>query len=230
MVLAAGLGTRLRPLTDHRPKPLVQIAGTAMIDHVLDRLAAAGVRRAVVNLHYRGDLLRAHLSGRREPAVVFSDETDALLETGGGVKQALSLLGPAPFFAINGDVFWLDGVVPALTRLARAFDPERTDALLLVQSTVSAIGYDGAGDYFLTADGALRRRRAVEVAPFAFAGVQLLHPRLFATAPASAFSLNVLYHRAEATGRLAGLRHDGVWIHIGRPHDLVAAEAALAAL
>ena len=228
MVLAAGLGKRMRPLTDNLPKPLLPVAGRTLLDRVLDRLEAAGIGRVVINLHYFREVMEAHLNSRRSPPIELSPEPD-LLETGGGVKNALPRLGAAPFYVINADVLWLDGLTPALTRLARAWNGETMDALLLLQPTVTAIGYDGSGDYFADPLGRLRRRRGHELAPFIFAGVQILHPRLFAAAPGGAFSLNRLYDRAEEAGRLWGLRHDGLWFHVGTPQGLAETEALLAA-
>jgi MurNAc alpha-1-phosphate uridylyltransferase len=229
MILAAGLGQRMRTLTADRPKPLLTLAGRPLIDHALDRLEAAGVRRVVVNLHWKGDMLRAHLAGRRSPEILFSDEGDALLDTGGGVARALPLLGEAPFFVVNGDAFWLNGAQDALKRLAARFALAQADALLLMHPTVRAIGYWGLGDYHMLADGRLRRRRATEVAPFVFTGVQILSLSLLRGAPAGAFSLNRLYDRAQEADRLHGLRHDGEWMSLNEPEALSAAEEALAA-
>jgi len=226
MVLAAGRGTRLRPLTDERPKPLIEIAGNPLIAHALDRLAAAGVERAVVNLHYKPEMIEAVLAGRARPRIAFSREAE-LLETGGGTRQALPLLGES-FFALNTDVFWLDGLVPALTRLARAFDPTRMDAILLMQRAVGAVGYDGIGDYFLDPLGTPRRRGEREVAPFIFAGIQILHRRLFGEVDERVFSLKRLYDRAEDAGRLGAIIHEGEWFHIGTPEGLAATRARLA--
>jgi MurNAc alpha-1-phosphate uridylyltransferase len=226
MVLAAGLGTRLRPLSDTRPKPLIEVAGQPLIGHALDRLALAGVERAVVNLHYKPEMIEAALAGRTRPRIEFSREPE-LLETGGGLKQALPLLGET-FFTLNGDVFWLDVVTPALTRLVRYFDGKRMDALLLMQRTVWAIGYDGIGDYFLDPLGLPRRRGEREVAPYIFAGIQILHRRLFDGVADRVFSLKKLYDRAEDVGRLGAIIHDGEWFHIGTPEGLEATRARLA--
>jgi MurNAc alpha-1-phosphate uridylyltransferase len=225
MVLAAGRGTRMRPVTDRLPKPLVEVAGQPLIDHAIDRLADAGVERVVVNLHYKGEMIADRLAMRGRPRIEFSRE-ETLLETGGGVKRALPLLDEY-FFAVNGDILWLDGVSAALTRLAQAFDPERMDALLLLQRTASAIGYDGIGDYFLDPSGAPRRRGEREVAPYIFAGIQILHRRLFAGIDDTVFSLKRLYDRSEEAGRLGGLLHDGEWFHVGTPEGLAATEARL---
>lgn len=227
MVLAAGLGLRMRPLTNDRPKPLVEVGGQPLIDRILDRLADAGVRETVVNLHYLGDMLVRHLEGRSRPRIRFSREDDAPLDTGGGVKRALPQLGDKPFYVLNGDVLWLDGLRPALDRLAAAWDGRRMDALLLLHPTAYALGYEGPGDFAMAADGHLRRRREREIAPFAFTGIQILHPRLLADTPDSPFSLNHVYDRAIEAGRLFGVRHDGEWFHVGTPEDLEKAEEAL---
>ena len=183
MVLAAGLGTRMRPITDHTPKPLVPVHGRPVIDWTLNRLAAVGVETCVVNLHHLGDQVRAHVRGRTAPEVVFSDESDRLLETGGGVRKALPLLGEDPVYVINGDVLWLDSIRPALTRLAEAWDPDRMDILLLVLRLAGAHGYDGRGDFFLDPWGRPRRRKEHEIAPFVHAGVLIVHPRAFQDTP-----------------------------------------------
>lgn len=226
MVLAAGLGKRMRPLTDTLPKPLIPVAGRTLIDHVFDRFAAVGVRDIVVNLHHHRALLEAHLKTRADLSFTLSQEAD-LLETGGGVARALPLLGDSPFFVSNADTLWFDGATPALARLAAAWDDGTMDALLLLQRTVTAHGYDGHGDYFLDPLGRAVRRRGHQVAPFVFAGVQILHPRLFKDAPSGAFSLNRLYDRAEVAGRLWGVAHDGLWFHVGTPDSIAATEAAL---
>lgn len=224
MVLAAGLGVRMRPITDRLPKPLIAIAGRSMLDRCLDALAAAGAREAVVNIHHLAHLVEAHVAGRLRPKVVLSHETK-LLETGGGVTKALPLLGPDAFFMANGDILWRDGATPALPALAEAWDDRRMDGLLLLQPVADALGYHGAGDFRLDGDGRLIRRCQGETAPFLFAGLQILHPRLFANAPAGAFSVNLLYDRAIALGRLFGLVHDGGWCHVGTPADIPVAEA-----
>ena len=228
MVLAAGLGTRLRPITDRMPKPLVCIRGRALLDHAIDRLAAAGVETIVVNTHYRSEQIIAHLAARKSPHIVISEERD-LLETGGGVSKALPLLGEE-FYVVNADIFWLDGKVPALTRLARAWRDAEMDAMLLLQRTTTAVGYDGRGDYFLDPLGVPRRRGENQIAPLLFAGVQLLHRRLFTGTGdlPTKFSLALLYDRAQEIGRLRGIIHDGEWYHIGTPAGLAAAEDRLA--
>ncbi len=229
MVMAAGLGTRMRPLTDTRPKPLVSVAGKALIDHVLDKLAAAAVETAVVNVHYFADQIEQHLSARQAPRIVISDERARLLGTGGGVFNALPRLGGSPFFHVNSDTLWLDGVKPNLLRLAESFETAHMDALLLLAPSAESIGYSGHGDYVMDAEGALRRRNEHEVAPFVFAGVALLAPALFADAPQGEFSLTALFDRAAAAGRLRGLRLEGLWMHVGTPEAVAAAEAAILA-
>jgi N-acetyl-alpha-D-muramate 1-phosphate uridylyltransferase len=229
MVLAAGLGERMRPLTDRIPKPLVPVAGKPLIDHVLDRLAAAGVERAVVNVHYLADLIERHLTGRTRPQIVISDEREKLLNTGGGVVKALGAIGSEPFIHVNSDTIWIDGVRPNLERLAEAFDPAHMDALLLLAPVSTSIGYSGRGDFTMAADGRLKRRPERDVAPFVYAGAAILRPELFKAAPAGAFPLTALFHRAEESGRLHGLRLEGVWMHVGTPQAIAEAEAAIAA-
>jgi MurNAc alpha-1-phosphate uridylyltransferase len=229
IVLAAGLGTRMRPHNGHVPKPLVTVGGKSLIDYGLDRLAEAGVERAVVNVHHLADALERHLAARNKPRIVISDERGALLGTGGGIAKALPQLGDAPFFLINSDTFWLDGVKPNFARLADAYDGDDMDALLLLAPTAGSIGYAGRGDFTMLPDGRLRRRAEQEVVPFIYAGAAVLSPALFADAPAGAFSLTLLFDRAAATGRLFGLRIEGLWMHVGTPEAVAAAEAALAA-
>jgi MurNAc alpha-1-phosphate uridylyltransferase len=229
MVLAAGLGERMRPLTDRLPKPLVPVGGKPLLDHVLDRLVAAGVERAVVNVHHLADQIERHLAGRRQPQIVISDERQALFGTGGGVVKALDALGPEPFIHVNSDTIWIDGVKPNLERLAQAFDPAAMDALLLLAPAATSIGYTGRGDFIMSPDGRLRRRRENEIAPFVYAGAALLSPKLFHGAPTGAFPLTRLFDRAAADGRLHGLRLEGVWMHVGTPEAIAKAEAAITA-
>ena len=226
MVLAAGLGTRLRPVTDALPKPLVELNGRALLDHAIDRLALVGVEHIVVNTHYLAAMVAAHLACRDHPHIEISEESE-LLDTGGGVARALTSLGDE-FFVVNADVFWLDGKEAALLRLARAFDPGLTDAVLLLQRTVTAVGYEGSGDYLLDAVGRPRRRREREIAPYLFAGVQLLHRRLFDGVVDRVFSLVRLFDRADQAGRLRAIVHDGEGYHIGTPAGLEATRARLA--
>ena len=224
MVLAAGLGTRLRPISDSVPKPLVEIGGRTLLDHAIDRLALVGVERVVVNVHYKAEMVVAQLAARQRPRIEVSRETE-LLETGGGVAHALPLLGDW-FYVVNSDVLWLDSKDYALQRLA-AFDPAQTDAAMLLQRTVTAVGYDGDGDYFLDPLGQPRRRREREIAPYLFTGVQLLHRRLFDGIAEPRFSLNRIYDRAERAGRLRAIVHDGEWYHAGTPEGLAATRARL---
>jgi N-acetyl-alpha-D-muramate 1-phosphate uridylyltransferase len=222
MILAAGFGTRMKPITDHTPKPLIPLAGRPLIDHVIDRLIEAQVKRVVVNTHYKAELLAQHLRQRHDVTIELSHEPE-LLDTGGGVKHALPLLGEA-FFVLNSDVFWLNAKVPALMRLVRAWDPARLDALLLAQRTVTAIGYDGPGDFIVDPLGRVRRRREGEVAPHLYAGIQILSRRFFDNSPSGAFSMNPLWNRAIEAGRLEALIHDGEWFHVGTPQGLAASE------
>jgi N-acetyl-alpha-D-muramate 1-phosphate uridylyltransferase len=229
IVLAAGLGTRMRPYVGDLPKPLVPVGGKPLIDYALDRLAEAGVERVVVNVHYLANTLEQHLAARKTPRVLISDERGELLGTGGGVANALPKLGNDPFFLINSDTLWLDGIKPNLARLARAFDGADMDALLLLAPTAGSVGYAGRGDFAMAPDGRLRRRAEREVVPFVYAGAAILSPKLFADAPSGAFPLTLLFDRAAEHERLFGLRLDGVWMHVGTPEAVAAAEAALAA-
>jgi MurNAc alpha-1-phosphate uridylyltransferase len=216
----------MRPLTDKRPKPMIEVLGRSMLDRVLDHLVAAGVTDCVVNTHYLGEMIQRALKSRMKPRITISHE-ETLFDTGGGVARALPQLGADPFFVVNADVVWLDGRRSALARLAQAWDGEKMDACLMVHSTVRAIGYDGTGDFTVDPLGLVHRRRESHIAPFVFTGVQMLHPRLFAAAPDGAFSLNRLYDRAEEAGRLFAIVHDGEWFHIGTPDSLVEAETAM---
>jgi MurNAc alpha-1-phosphate uridylyltransferase len=229
MILAAGFGTRMRPLTDTMPKPLIAVGGKPLINHVLDRLAAVGVETAVVNVHHFADQIEQHLKPRRAPKIVISDERDGVLGTGGGIVKALPLLGPDPFFHVNSDTLWIDGVKPNLERLAVAFQPDQMDALLLLAPTATSVGYSGRGDFSMTPDGRLRRRGEREVVPFVYAGIAILSPALFADTPSGAFALTRLFDRAIEQERLFGLRLEGVWMHVGTPEAIAAAEAAILA-
>ncbi len=226
MVLAAGLGLRMRPLTDHMPKPLVRVAGRPLLDHVLDKLAHADVAEAVVNVHYLPDQIIAHVAARAKPRVIISDERDHVLGTGGGVVKALPILGSEPFFHVNSDTMWIDGVQSNLKRLAEAFEPARMDILLLMAPTASSIGYGGRGDYAMLPDGALRKRRELQVVPFVYAGAAIMSPQIFADAPKGEFSLTKMFDAANEQERLFGLRLDGVWMHVGTPDAVNAAEEA----
>jgi N-acetyl-alpha-D-muramate 1-phosphate uridylyltransferase len=226
MVLAAGFGERMRPLTLRMPKPLVPLAGKPLLDHVLDRLAAAGVTTAIVNVHYLPEQLEAHLASRKgkPPETLVSDERGVLLDTGGGAKKALPLLGRGPFFIHNADSVWSEGATPALTRMLRKWNPATMDCLLLLAPTATSIGYAAKGDFSMAPDGRLARR-GNELVPFAFAGVSLCDERLFKDAPEGRFSLNLLWDRALAKGKLYGVRLDGRWMHVGTPAALAEAES-----
>ncbi len=227
MVLAAGFGQRMRPLTDSVPKPLIQLGGRALIDHVLDRLGDAGIREAVVNVHYMAGLVEAHLRNRRHPRIAISDERDELLDTGGGVHKALPLLGDGPFFVHNSDSVWIERSGNTVARMMDAWNPAAMDALLLLAPVASSLGYDGRGDFHMSEAGALSWRKGEERAPYVFAGVSINHPRLFEGAPTGAFSLVKLWNKALDAGRLAGIRLDGVWMHVGTPQALSDAERRL---
>lgn len=230
MVLAAGLGTRMRPLTDSVPKPLIPVAGRTLLDRALDRLAEARLQTIVINSHYLGGQIESHIAERQslqaEPRLVVSPEKD-LLETGGGVLNALPLLGEAPFVVANGDALWFDGPQSAIARLASFWDPSLMDALLLLFPTAGAIGYRGRGDFFMDVAGRLERRGEGHVAPFLFTGVQILSPSLFDGEAPGAFSLNRVYDKALSRDRLYGIRHDGVWYHVGTQEELAHVEAIL---
>lgn len=228
MILAAGRGSRMRPLTAITPKPLIEVAGRALIDHVMDRLESAGVDRYVVNVHYLADLVEVHVTRRVGDRVKISDERDGLLETGGGLVRALPLLGPAPFLVANSDTFWIEGASGAVPRLLAAYDAGRMDALLLLAPTVRAVGYDGLGDFELSPEGRLSRRRQFTIAPFVYAGCAVMSPAALRDPPATKFSLNVVFDRLIETGRLYGLRLDGEWLHVGTPQAIRAAERAYA--
>jgi MurNAc alpha-1-phosphate uridylyltransferase len=227
MVLAAGLGTRMRPHNGHIPKPLVVVGGKSLIDHVLDRLAAAGVERAVVNVHHLADQIEQHLSGRRLPKIVLSDERDQLLGTAGGVVKALPELGEDPFFHVNSDTIWIDSIKPNLVRLAEAFDDSRMGALLLLAATATSIGYSGRGDFVMADDGRLHRRGERDIAPFVYAGAAIFTRSFFAPAASGPSSMSPLFDRAIESGRLYGLRLEGLWMHVGTPEAIKAAETAL---
>lgn len=226
MVLAAGLGTRMRPLTNDRPKALVEVGGRALIDHVLDRLADAGVERAVVNVHWFADRLESHLAARTRPAVVISDERAELLETGGGLKKARPLLGDDPIFVANIDSVWIDRG-DALGDLIRLWDPERMDAALLLARREGSIGFEGGGDFFLGDDGVLTFRGEAASAPFAYMGVHITRPDYADAGPDGPFSLSPLWRQSAAEGRLYGCVLDGDWMHVGAPLARDEAEARL---
>ena len=226
MILAAGKGTRMRPLTESTPKALIEVSGRTIVDRTVDRLLEAGVKTIILNLHHLGEQIEAHLDRRNDATFLFSREPE-LLDTGGGVANALELLGAERFWVVNGDVLWLNAGESALGRMIRAWDDTRMDALLLLHSTVEAYGYSGRGDFFVDPAGLVDRRLENEVAPFLFSGIQILHERLFHGVDAPRFSLNLLYDRAIAERRLHGVVHDGEWFHIGTPAGLAEAEEFL---
>lgn len=228
MVLAAGLGKRMRPITDTLPKPLVAIGGKTMLDHALDRLAEAGVATAVVNLHYLADQIVASLAGRSRPRILFSDERDLLLETGGGIRKALPLLGPKPFLLFNSDSLWVEQGRSNVADLVAAWDPARMDMLLLLANREQSIGFDGAGDFTRGSDGRLLRRGGAATAPYIYAGVAIMTPDLFEGAPDGPFSLNMQFDRAMAAGRLHGHVLKGTWLHVGTPEAIGPANAQFA--
>ena len=228
MVMAAGIGKRMRPLTATRPKPLVRVAGKALIDHSLDRIAAAGVEHVVVNVHYLADALEAHLKGQAWPfSIAISDERGQLLETGGGMVKALPLLTGDPILIVNSDNIWTDGPEDSIQNLARHWDGDRMDALLLVIRQASATGHGGKGDFHMDPNGQLSRRKLGRVAPFVYTGIQLISPRLLDGAPEGAFSTNILWDRAIAAGRLYGVSHMGQWFDVGTPAAIAPTEVAL---
>ncbi len=231
MVMAAGLGKRMRPLTATRPKPLIEVAGRTLIDHVLDRLKAAGVAKAVINLHYLAGALEAHLKNRVEGIeIATSDERKLLLETGGGLRHALPLIDADPFLVVNADNLWVDGPVDTLRLLASAWDEARMDALLLLVPHARANCHAGRGDFHMNAAGALKRRKPNGVAPFVYTGIQIVSKRLFeGTLPDGPFSTNLLWNRAIAAGRCFGAVHQGLWFDIGRPENIARTEAILEA-
>lgn len=228
MVLAAGRGKRMRPISATTPKPLVEIRGRALIDHVLDRLVAVGVQRAVVNVHYLAEWVECHVRKRKDVEILISDEREELLDTGGAVVKALPLLGDEPFFHMNTDSIWIEGPGRNLEGLASHYDSRSMDGLLMLANTVGSVGYDGKGDFFMSDDGALLRRPEQKIAPFAFAGVGILDPKLFAGRKLEAFSANRPWDDAMAEGRLHGYVMDGIWLHVGTPDAIGRAERRIA--
>jgi MurNAc alpha-1-phosphate uridylyltransferase len=231
MILAAGLGTRMAPLTLERPKPLIELNGKPLIDHAIDRLVRGGVNFIVVNVHYMADQIVAHLEKRkardRDLEIRISDESDAILDTGGAIAKALPHFKGEPFFTYNSDSLWVEGMGSALDRMRARWNPDTMDALMLLAPCASAIGYDGRGDFEMDAWGVLKRRAEMNLAPFVWTGLQIIHPRLFEGAPSGRFSINRLWDVAIENGRLCGVRLDGVWIHVGTPQGLEEAEIFL---
>ena len=228
MIFAAGLGTRMRPITNASPKPLVKVGGKALLDHALDRFAEAGVATAIVNVHYLPDQIERHLAGRAAPRVIVSDERALLLDQGGGIKKVLPLLGDRPFFVANTDAFWTEGAESNLSRLAAAWDPAKMDALLLLAATKGSVGVDWDGDFHIDAAGRLTRRREPEFAPFVYSGVGILKPGLFAGETRDVFRLAPIFFAAAEQGRLFGVPLEGAWMHVGTPDAIGEAERALA--
>jgi MurNAc alpha-1-phosphate uridylyltransferase len=228
MVFAAGLGKRMRPITETMPKPLVKIAGRTMIDHMLDRFAEIGVKRAIVNVHYLADQLERHLAPRKTPEIIISDERDKLLDQGGGIKKVLPLIGDQPFFICNTDAIWLEGARSNLALLRERWDADLMDILLLVAASATSIGVDWAGDFLMDAEGRLMRRAESEVAPFVYAGVGIIRPQLFADANEDVFRLAPYFFASAERGRLFGQRLDGQWLHVGTPGAVEEAERAVA--
>jgi N-acetyl-alpha-D-muramate 1-phosphate uridylyltransferase len=227
MVFAAGLGMRMRPVTDALPKPLIKVGGRALIDHCLDRLAENGVERAIVNVHWLADQIEAHLAPRRSPKIIISDERSKLLDQGGGVKRALPMIGDEPFLICNTDAFWIEGPRSNVARLAQVFDPESMDILLLVAASAGAVGVDWPGDFTMTHDGRLKPREPRHVAPFVYSGVGIIKPDLFDMQTEEVFRLAPFFHESSANGRLYGVRLDGLWVHVGQPETIAEAERAI---
>lgn len=228
MVFAAGLGTRMRPITNHIPKPLVEIGGRTMLDHMLDRLAEGGVTRAIVNVHHLADQIETHLKGRTRPEIVISDEREKLLDQGGGIRKALPLIGDADFFICNTDAVWLEGPHSTIAAMREAWRPAEMDILLLVAATSGSVGVDWPGDFHMAPGGRLTRRAEREVSAFVYAGVGIMRASLFADAQEDVFRLAPYFFRAAEAGRLHGLRLNGQWLHVGTPEAVEEAERAYA--
>jgi N-acetyl-alpha-D-muramate 1-phosphate uridylyltransferase len=227
MVFAAGLGMRMRPITDSLPKPLVKVGGRTLIDHCLDRLAENGVERAIVNVHRHADQIETHLSYRRRPQILISDERAKLLDQGGAIKRALPAIGDVPFLLCNTDAFWIEGPRSNIARLADAFDPDAMDIALLVAASAGAVGVDWPGDFNMTREGGLSVREPRHVAPFVYTGVGIVKPQLFERETQDVFRLAPFFHAAADKGRLFGVRLDGLWLHVGRPETVAEAEVAI---
>lgn len=228
MIMAAGFGTRMRPLTNKIPKPLVKVQGRALIDHVMDRLVEAGVKAIVVNIHYMGNQIKAHVEKRKDVEIIISDETDTILDSGGGIFKALPHFKGEPFYHANADTVWVEGASHALPRLNAAWNPKEMDALMLLASTVTTVCYDGRGDFMMDSEGRLSRVPEGRISPFVWMSMEILHPRLFDSVQPGKFSINPLWDKAIAKGRLFGQRLDGVWMHIDRPEAVTQSEEYLA--
>lgn len=232
MILAAGLGTRMHPLSQTIPKPLIPVFGKPLLDHAIDALSTGtGVKKIIVNMHYLADQIEAHLkskSGKNLPQIILSDEREQLLNSGGGIVNALDHLGKAPFFLLNADTFWLEGVSPNLRRLVQAFDEKKMDILLMLADATRAVGYEGRGDFTMDGEGRLKRRAEQRVAPFAYAGAAIIDPEIFKNAPKGPFSLNLSFDEAIENERLYGMGMEGLWLHVGTPAAIIEAEQAIA--
>jgi N-acetyl-alpha-D-muramate 1-phosphate uridylyltransferase len=228
MVFAAGLGTRMRPITDTLPKPLVKIGGRTMLDHMLDRLAEAGVARAIVNVHHLADQVEAAVVGRTRPQIIVSDERAKLLDQGGGIRKVLPLLRGKDFFICNTDAVWTDGPQSSLVAMQEAWNPEIMDVLLLVAPTSASVGVDWPGDFHMAPDGRLTKRAEREVAAFVYAGVGVIKSSLFENAHEEVFRLAPYFFDAAKAGRLFGARLGGTWLHVGTPQAIDEAERAYA--
>lgn len=229
MVFAAGLGTRMRPLSERRPKPLIPVAGKPLIDHTLDRLASAGVKTAIVNVHYLADEIEAHLAGRKTPRILISNEREKLLDQGGGIAKVLPLMGAEPFFLANTDAFWVEGPTDNLRDLAAFFDPDRMDFLLLLAAVSDSTGIEAGtlGDFDMAPDGRLTRRREREIAPFIYTGTAIVRSGLFDHDTRAVFPLAPYFFEAAMKGRLFGQRLDGQWFHVGTPQAIEEVERKL---
>ena len=227
MILAAGLGTRMRPITDTLPKALVKVCDKTLLDHGLDALDNSGIDRVVVNVHHHADMVEQHLKKSRQN-ILISDERKKLLNSGGGIANALDKLGDQAFFILNADSFWLEGCKPNLSRLQDTWNSDEMDILMLLSSMTTAVGYENAGDFYMDGEGRLSRREEGQTAPFAYVGAAIIHPRIFADAPEGAFNLNILFDQAIEAGRLFGIRMEGLWLHVGTPQAIEEAEEAIA--
>lgn len=228
MVLAAGLGTRMRPITDKIPKPLVEVYGKTLLDHGLDALVRAGVKEAVINVHYHADQIEAHVKNRKDLKIIISDEREELLDSGGGIANALPLLGDNPFYLINADSFWIEGYRPNLNRMSEVWEPHDMDMMLLLAGMANAVGFGSKGDFSMDPSGRLERRGEKKIAPFAYAGAAIINPAVFKNAPKGAFSLNKQFNETLELERLFGLRLEGLWLHVGTPDAIREAEDAIA--
>lgn len=227
MILAAGLGNRMRPLTDTTPKPLIKVNGKTLIDHKIDAALDAGIETVVVNVHYLADQLEQHLAGRHNPQIIISNERDALLDSGGGIFNAIKYFNDQPFYVLNSDTFWCHDNTPSLKQLASQWDPDQLDILMALADISQSVGFPGQGDFFRDDQGLLTRRGTAASAPLAFAGDYIVHPRIFRDLPEGPFSANMLFDRAIAAHRLAGHQLDGLWLHVGTPQSIIDAEHAI---